>query len=248
MKKLEGNWGHGKFLPTPACRINAAFRPVQCSSSTRPVSSAKDLRAGGAPGLAGTGPMHQRSIRGARGLRRHQQEERSGVLSDASSHYRRLAWAGADTVVRVGLAATTRRGGSPGIGKMKSRNCLLGEHTRPRVSRSAPSPTASWFLQHIFLILGVTVIATTAPAQSASGSGHSFVCTDYTQGKVIIVSAEGKIEWETMWYGRFSAIKPSGPSPACKCWICPPARPGRRCCIDGKSRPGVFRGLDPLIR
>jgi len=28
------------------------------------------------------------------------------------------------------------------------------------------------------------------------GKGHPFVCTDYTQGKVFIVSAEGKIEWE----------------------------------------------------
>lgn len=29
-----------------------------------------------------------------------------------------------------------------------------------------------------------------------SGKGRPFVCTDYTQGKVFIVSAQGKVEWE----------------------------------------------------
>jgi hypothetical protein len=29
-----------------------------------------------------------------------------------------------------------------------------------------------------------------------TGKGHKFICTDYTQGKVFIVSAEGAIEWE----------------------------------------------------
>jgi hypothetical protein len=33
-----------------------------------------------------------------------------------------------------------------------------------------------------------------APVQT--GRGHRFVCTDYAQGKVFIVSAEGKVEWE----------------------------------------------------
>lgn len=28
------------------------------------------------------------------------------------------------------------------------------------------------------------------------GKPHEFICTDYTQGKVFIVSAEGKVEWE----------------------------------------------------
>ncbi len=36
--------------------------------------------------------------------------------------------------------------------------------------------------------------ATAKPVQT--GQGHSFVGTDYTQGKVFIVSAEGKVEWE----------------------------------------------------
>ncbi len=38
-----------------------------------------------------------------------------------------------------------------------------------------------------------------APLPSApiqQGRGHHFACTDYSQGKVFIVSAEGKVEWE----------------------------------------------------
>ncbi len=33
-------------------------------------------------------------------------------------------------------------------------------------------------------------------ARVQTGRGHEFVCTDYTQGKVFIVNAEGKAEWE----------------------------------------------------
>jgi hypothetical protein len=29
-----------------------------------------------------------------------------------------------------------------------------------------------------------------------TGRGHPFVCTDYTQGKVFVVSADGRVEWE----------------------------------------------------
>jgi hypothetical protein len=36
--------------------------------------------------------------------------------------------------------------------------------------------------------------ATPKPIQE--GKGHHFVCTDYTAGKVFIVNAEGKVEWE----------------------------------------------------
>ena len=36
--------------------------------------------------------------------------------------------------------------------------------------------------------------ATPKPIQE--GTGHHFVCTDYTAGKVFIVSADGKVEWE----------------------------------------------------
>jgi hypothetical protein len=38
--------------------------------------------------------------------------------------------------------------------------------------------------------------AQTAAAPVDSTPGHAFVCTDYTQGKVFIVSREGKVEWE----------------------------------------------------
>jgi hypothetical protein len=36
--------------------------------------------------------------------------------------------------------------------------------------------------------------ATLKPIQE--GKGHHFVCTDYSGGKVFIVNAEGKVEWE----------------------------------------------------
>ncbi len=31
---------------------------------------------------------------------------------------------------------------------------------------------------------------------AGQGNGHAFVCTDYSQGKVFVVSAEGKVQWE----------------------------------------------------
>lgn len=36
----------------------------------------------------------------------------------------------------------------------------------------------------------------TAEVPIQTGKGHPFVCGDYTQGKIFIVSAEGKVEWE----------------------------------------------------
>jgi outer membrane protein assembly factor BamB len=33
-------------------------------------------------------------------------------------------------------------------------------------------------------------------APAAAAKGHPFACTDYSQGKVFLVSAEGKVEWE----------------------------------------------------
>ncbi len=50
----------------------------------------------------------------------------------------------------------------------------------------------------IFL-LALTQFATSAPQTGnpiQQGRGHRFACTDYSQGKVFIVSAEGKVEWE----------------------------------------------------
>lgn len=34
------------------------------------------------------------------------------------------------------------------------------------------------------------------PAAVQQGKGHPFACTDYVQGKVFLISAEGKIQWE----------------------------------------------------
>jgi hypothetical protein len=44
----------------------------------------------------------------------------------------------------------------------------------------------------LFAILSFAVL----PATVALPAGHPFACTDYSQGKVFLVSAEGKIEWE----------------------------------------------------
>jgi hypothetical protein len=37
---------------------------------------------------------------------------------------------------------------------------------------------------------------TPTPSPVQTGQGHAFVCTDYTQGKVFVVSREGRVEWE----------------------------------------------------
>jgi catechol 2,3-dioxygenase-like lactoylglutathione lyase family enzyme len=39
-------------------------------------------------------------------------------------------------------------------------------------------------------------LAADATPSTPTRPGHRFACTDYTQGKVFIVSAEGKVEWE----------------------------------------------------
>ncbi len=46
----------------------------------------------------------------------------------------------------------------------------------------------------LLLISGLYAQESAAPIQS--GVGHPFACTDYTQGKVFMVSAEGKVLWE----------------------------------------------------
>jgi hypothetical protein len=48
--------------------------------------------------------------------------------------------------------------------------------------------TLAWSLS----LVGATEATHAAPEKP----GHPFVCTDYTQGKVFAVSAEGKIQWE----------------------------------------------------
>ncbi len=53
----------------------------------------------------------------------------------------------------------------------------------------------------LLAVLGVAGMIVSAAEPVAeqpiqAGKGHPFVCTDYTQGKVFIVSADGKAEWE----------------------------------------------------
>ena len=42
----------------------------------------------------------------------------------------------------------------------------------------------------------LTLLLLTPPANAQQAKGHPFVCADYSQGKVFIVSAEGKVQWE----------------------------------------------------
>ncbi len=46
------------------------------------------------------------------------------------------------------------------------------------------------------LIVSLAARFVGAEASVPQGSGHPFACTDFTQGKVFIVSREGKVEWE----------------------------------------------------
>ncbi len=71
--------------------------------------------------------------------------------------------------------------------------CACGNWLRRAVAPARPARRCAGRIFHIF---PVTVLAMAIHAQSESGLGHSFVCTDYTQGKVFIVSPEGRIEWE----------------------------------------------------
>ncbi len=45
-------------------------------------------------------------------------------------------------------------------------------------------------------IAGLFVAGAVCAQTIQTGTGHPFVCTDYSQGKVFIVNAEGKTEWE----------------------------------------------------
>lgn len=46
------------------------------------------------------------------------------------------------------------------------------------------------------LWLAAPMQAGDAPPGVQTGDGHRFACADYSQGKVFVVSAEGKVEWE----------------------------------------------------
>lgn len=53
--------------------------------------------------------------------------------------------------------------------------------------------TNAFVLEWLFL---VAVALPVEPEPIQQGKGHPFACTDYVQGKVFLISAEGKIEWE----------------------------------------------------
>jgi len=75
----------------------------------------------------------------------------------------------------------------------------------PRVSRRvagladkavrAPLLTASLLVLFGFVDIAVAQ-GSAVPKPTPQTSTHAFACTDYTQGKVFIVAADGKIEWE----------------------------------------------------
>jgi rhamnogalacturonyl hydrolase YesR len=59
------------------------------------------------------------------------------------------------------------------------------------------SPGISPEGQAFFLMMEAAAAKLGRPAPAApSMGGHPFACTDYTQGKVFIVSADGRVEWE----------------------------------------------------
>lgn len=65
------------------------------------------------------------------------------------------------------------------------------------------------FRPPICLLAYCASLTAAAAVEPTSTRGHPFVCTDYTRGRVCIVSAEGKIEWDY-------------PAPSCNdVWILP---------------------------
>jgi len=51
-------------------------------------------------------------------------------------------------------------------------------------------------VKKLCLLILTAALTTLAQPAIQQGHGHRFACTDYLQGKVFIVSAEGKVEWE----------------------------------------------------
>lgn len=75
--------------------------------------------------------------------------------------------------------------------------------------------TTSLWLGFALTLTALPALRSAAEADTAArnpiqqGTGHHFACTDYSQGKVFIVSTEGKVEWEY-------------PAPSCNdLWVLP---------------------------
>ena len=49
---------------------------------------------------------------------------------------------------------------------------------------------------HLLTALALVALSALQPFSPSAFSQHPFVCADYTGGKIFIVSAAGKIEWE----------------------------------------------------
>ncbi len=84
----------------------------------------------------------------------------------------------------------------------RSADLKMPPHPRHGTVFAAPRSAVAWLrdaqLTSIALAAGETAGGkAAAPEQPVqTGTGHPFVCTDYSQGKVFIVSAAGKTEWE----------------------------------------------------
>ena len=72
----------------------------------------------------------------------------------------------------------------------------MGHGHRGETGAGENEKTMSWRI--LTLLLGmVAAVRAEEPTNSIqTGRGHSFVCTDYAQGKVFIVSPAGKVVWE----------------------------------------------------
>jgi len=62
-------------------------------------------------------------------------------------------------------------------------------------------------IKNNFLVAAAVILFASAQAEEIqTGHGHRFACTDYTAGKVFIVSAKGKVEWEYETHGHCNEL------------------------------------------
>jgi hypothetical protein len=59
-----------------------------------------------------------------------------------------------------------------------------------------PTGRLAWAGLAATLVTARGLTAEPLPAPTAQSKGHSFVAAAYTQGKVLLVSADGRVEWE----------------------------------------------------
>jgi hypothetical protein len=66
-------------------------------------------------------------------------------------------------------------------------------------------------------LAGTAAVAAQPEPPIQTGQGHRFACTDYSQGKVFIVSAAGQVEWEY----KTGACNDRGCCPTAACFSTP---------------------------